>query len=145
MFPEKLSKATWKAIMDSLIAEDGVMETCKIMLWKGDVTLSRDTELADLEPVVFSGYAASADLVWENPYLDFDTGDWTLSATEVEFRSTTGSPYVGDSAVGWALYSVGTPNVLRFAGTFDVLYTFDQPDRYLTVKPVLRSRDFLAA
>lgn len=133
----ELTKAMKKLIAESLIATGGALDACKIMLFSNDIDPDEDTVYADLTPCAFTGYAASDVLTWGDPYLDGDSGAWALAPEPVEFRSVSGSPYVGDVAYGYAVYLPGTPNVLRFAERFDELKGFGVADRVLVVRPEL--------
>jgi hypothetical protein len=133
----ELTKAMKKLIAESLIAVGGALDGCKVMLFSNNIVPDENTTFADLVPCAYTGYADSDVVVWGDPYVDGDSGEWALSCPPVEFRSTAGSPYVSDLAYGYAVYLPGTPNVLRFAERFDEYQGFPVADSVLVVRPEL--------
>lgn len=130
-----LQKSLKKAMLEALIAEDGPLDGAVMMLFNADVTVTENTVLSDLTPCAFSGYAVSDPIVWGDPYLDVETGQWALSCPPVEFRSAGGSPYVPDVVRGYAIYVPGTPNVLRLVEKLTEVVLMDVVDRVIVIRP----------
>lgn len=131
-----LAKTLKKAIAEALVVEDGPLDGAVMMLWTNPgLTPNENTVYADLTAATFTGYAASAPLTFGTPYLDGETGQWAVAADPVEFRSTSGSPFVGDTVRGYAIYVTGSPNVLRVCEAFEESVVFGSADKVLVVRP----------
>lgn len=129
-------KGLKKEQLEAMIATGGALDGAVLMLYKNDLTPTENTVYADLTPADFTGYAASAPLVWGDPYIDGDSGEWALSCPPVEFRSVDGAPYVPGFAYGAAIVVPGTPNVLKIAGRLpDGFYSFGLPDQVMVIRP----------
>jgi hypothetical protein len=132
-----LLKAIKKEVLAAVIEESATLDGLSVGLFGNDVVPDEDTVVADLTPPAFSGYAVVAAAVWNNPILSTEDNSWRLRADAVEFRSTTGSPYVGGTAYGYYLFRDATPDVAVAVCRFDEPFIFDQPDRLLTIVPEL--------
>lgn len=125
-----------KEQLEALIAEGGALDGAVMMLFKNNVTPNDETVMADLTPADFTGYAVSDPLEWGTPYIDGDSGEWALSCAPVEFRSTSGAPFVPCPVYGVGIYVPGTPNVLKLAGNLpDGFFSFGLPDQVMVVRP----------
>lgn len=129
-------KGLKKEQLEAMIATGGALDGAVMMLFSNNVIPDEDTVIGDLTAASFSGYAVSDPLDWGAPYLDGDSGDWALSCPPVEFRSTSGSPFVEGTVYGAAIYVPGTPNVLKIAGVLpDGFVSFTSADQVLVIRP----------
>lgn len=135
--PGVMTNATIMEILATAIDTGGVLDGAIVFLWTGATVPSKDSVYADFTPVAFSGYAASAPLVWADPYLDYDGDTPTLTAPVPLFRSTDVDPFVPATVNGYGVIIPGTPNVLRWAERFDEPIYIDQPDRIVDVTLVI--------
>ena len=92
------------AALAALAASGEPLHLPTLILFNNPIALNPTLVIGSLTECTFSGYAASAGLVFGTPYLDVN-GTARTAAPSVEFISTDGM--VIETIYGWALVNAG--------------------------------------
>jgi hypothetical protein len=103
-------KAVCRAWLDSVVGAEGEMEEVTVRLFKNNVTVDGDTEIADLTVADFTGYAESTVVVWGGAFTNTNGkaevigGSKQFTATGSATPNTVYGYYVvdGDSELVYA-------------------------------------------
>lgn len=113
------------AIAEALVDTGGYLETVKIRLFKNNLAITPATLTADLVEADYTGYAASAALVWGAPWLDIDD-DIVLTAAGVQFQPT--GTATSNIIYGWWMEAGTSPATTPIlAELFDTPVSMDSP------------------
>lgn len=127
-------------LLDALIATGAPLDDCKLYLFSNDLIPDATTLVADLTAPLYTGYAASAVLVWGAPFVDA-LNNGQLRAQHIQFQPT--GTAVGSTIFGWyitgatpALYPIVVerlPEPVPLTGPTDALlieprFTLRQPE-----------------
>src|SRR6516164_9193450 len=91
----------------------GPFESCYLLLFSGQPTLTADTLITDLTEAVYTGYARQAIGTLGAPYISSD-GSAAQDSGVLQFQPTS-SPTQTDYITGWALVSASTAGNLLAA------------------------------
>ena len=87
------------------VADAGLFNLAEIMLFKNDITPTKDTLLADLTPCDFTGYARSAGIAWAAAY-EAESGAGEMVGGAAQFLQTGADPEP-QSAYGYGIVDAG--------------------------------------
>lgn len=65
-----LPNAARRAVVDALIAEDGLLDGAVVNLYQNDLTPTPNTLVGDFTVANFTGYAVSSAIVWGTVFTD---------------------------------------------------------------------------
>lgn len=117
-FLDQLMLAT--AIDPSVTPPATALSTCKLRLITNSPSENKTLTWADMTEATFSGYAASATVVWNTPILE-DDGSYTTTCPSKQWVSEEDDPQVFEDITGIAITDGGgSPNLLAFC-------VFDEP------------------
>jgi hypothetical protein len=100
-----------KDILALAIAATAILDGAKVALFQNNLNPDKDTQLADITPADFTGYATSSAVVWGTPGFNL-AGDAVVAAGSKQFQA--GSPAtVANVIYGW--YLVDTTGLILLA------------------------------
>lgn len=120
------------ATVAALIAEDGLLDGAKVILFQNDFFPDEFTTLAQLTEATFTGYARSAAVVWGTPYVTAGTLA-AVTPPSVQFNST--GTTVTNIIYGWAVIHDDTVDTLQYAQRLDEPVSMDGVGNAIIVQP----------
>jgi hypothetical protein len=132
MNPVVVSNAEWRAILTALTAALAPWAGAIVHLFKNNFTPSPASVLADYMEADFSGYAASAAIVW-NPAAFLPDGTAVVTGDAKVF-GTTSPATILNTVYGWYATNAGG-TVLLFGRRFDNPIALNGPFQDIVVLP----------
>lgn len=120
-----------RAIVTALTATGGSLNGAKVHLYKNDYTPGPGSRLTDLIEADFTGYAASAALVWGSTFTD-ELHNAVAAAASVQFNDT--GEAVTNTVYGYYVTD-GAGAVLLYAERFDSPVPMTGPAQAIVVLP----------
>jgi hypothetical protein len=95
-----------------LIAVGGPLAGTQLILFSNNLSITKDTQVSDLVPCIFTGYAPVAALVFGTPYIDLG-GNVRADVPSNTFVATSGTPV--DTIAGWAILDTAGTGLVEAA------------------------------
>lgn len=126
------NKATLLAIINALIAEDGLYDGAKIGVFQNDVYPTVNSVIGDLTISTFNGITAYTAITWGTAFLNAQSQAEVLGQL-VNFL-TTSAPTLPITAYGYAIVNADN-SALFLAERFATPFIFNASGQYLGIVP----------
>jgi len=115
----------------------GKLNGAKMGLYKTQIVPSRDTTLSDLTPCDFAGYALSAAITWDVPFLDVNDVA-TVLGSMVSFVAGSTPPLNPQSVYGYYIVDAAGTDLLALEA-FDAPRGISAPGNTIAIVPQVQA------